>query len=364
MFTYHPTLIKHLVLQTPKALIGVLLVSVIFIWTSFELVPWKFLLIWSFFQVVFIYARFKNAQVLEFYLEKGDEQKLHKHIFYFSISLVYSALVWNAAVYLGIFYGPVNYEFATMIMIVGVVTAGSLSLASIFNSYKVFFMLMIAPQFLIMMSYSKDMAHLTVGLFLFIAMPLFFLLSKSIYRGQLENIEVHAELEESISKLHILSMIDSLTGAYNRRHFLDTSKKLISLAKRDKTELSLLMIDIDYFKSINDTYGHGFGDLVLVELVKEIQGMIRDSDILARIGGEEFAILLHKTSLDDARLIAEKIRLAIEAKIFSMDEIELRISSSIGVSTLSNQNNTIDILYNKADEKLYKAKRNGRNQVQ
>lgn len=363
MFNYHPSLIKHVVIQTPKALLGVILVSVIFCWTIYDFIPLELLAIWSFFQIIFIYLRFKNAQNLQYYLEKKDPEKLKEHVLYFSLYLVYSALVWNASVFLSILYGPPNYEFAIMLMIVGVVTAGSLSLASIFNSFALFFLLMIAPQFFIMMSYYEDTAHLTVGVFLFIAIPLFFLLSKSIYRGQLENIEIHTELENNVLKLHELSIRDALTNAYNRRHFLDTSKNLISLARRKPTEISLLMIDIDFFKNINDTHGHQFGDFVLVELVKEIQAMTRDSDILARVGGEEFALLLHHTSLSGAVLIAEKLRKAVEHHVFIFNNIELQITVSIGVSTLSDPDDTIDILYNRADEKLYKAKKNGRNQV-
>lgn len=121
------------------------------------------------------------------------------------------------------------------------------------------------------------------------------------------------------------------------------------------------MLDIDYFKKINDTYGHQAGDFVLINLVKEITSVMRESDTFARIGGEEFTVLLDNTSLDGAKIIAEKIRVMIENKHFIYNKATIDVTISIGISELNAQNASIDDLYKQADKQLYIAKQNGRN---
>jgi diguanylate cyclase (GGDEF)-like protein len=139
---------------------------------------------------------------------------------------------------------------------------------------------------------------------------------------------------------------------------------MIPYIKREKQPLVVLAIDIDKFKTINDTHGHHTGDVVLVEVTKTISHILRKSDIFGRIGGEEFAILLPNTSIDGAKLVAEKMRETIESlKLFSGENIPIPVTISIGISDMNyNDNCTEDILL-RADEALYKAKGNGRNQV-
>lgn len=156
-------------------------------------------------------------------------------------------------------------------------------------------------------------------------------------------------------------MIDELTNIYNRRYFFEISKELIALAAREQQAVSLIMLDIDYFKKINDTYGHQTGDFILRDLVKEIN--MRKSDVFARVGGEEFTILLSDTSLNGATIIAEKIRKTIENKSFTYNTISINLTISIGISELNEENTTIEDLYKKADKQLYIAKKNGRNRV-
>ncbi|WP_172658826.1 sensor domain-containing diguanylate cyclase [Halarcobacter ebronensis] len=170
------------------------------------------------------------------------------------------------------------------------------------------------------------------------------------------------ELEESKKRFEILANKDYLSDLYNRRALFEISDKLISLTKREKTEISLLLFDLDKFKNINDTYGHKIGDEVIKTFAKLLKEKRRKSDIAARIGGEEFAILLPTTKLKDAYNIAEKIRKETEQLQIEDNRLNINFTVSCGVVSLENETK-FDALLVKADKKLYEAKRAGRNRV-
>jgi len=160
-------------------------------------------------------------------------------------------------------------------------------------------------------------------------------------------------------QLHRLSTTDSLTGAYNRRMFVDLLEKELQRSQRYGTVFSLLMFDIDHFKSVNDQYGHDVGDRVLVEMVEVGRRIMRSTDVLARWGGEEFMVLLPQTDEDEALAMGERLRQAIAHHNFS--EVEV-LTVSVGVTSLR-QLDTIDSLLKRVDEALYAAKNAGRNRV-
>ncbi len=171
--------------------------------------------------------------------------------------------------------------------------------------------------------------------------------------------------ETAQEELKLLASTDPMTKLYNRRYFSKISEHIIDLAKRDKTLASVIMLDIDKFKNINDTYGHTIGDEVIVNLSVELQALTRNSDIICRYGGEEFVILLPETGDKGALAIAEKIREKIEALSLNIDEKEsLKYTVSIGVSEINvDEDLNIEASLNRADEALYKAKEDGRNRV-
>ncbi len=123
------------------------------------------------------------------------------------------------------------------------------------------------------------------------------------------------------------------------------------------------MIDIDHFKKINDTYGHQTGDDILIAISQKIQSMIRNNDLLARIGGEEFAILLPGSSRKEAKTVGEQICIAIERDPFVIKDEMITVTVSIGIAELDDADPTFDALYQKADSQLYEAKKLGRNRV-
>jgi len=156
------------------------------------------------------------------------------------------------------------------------------------------------------------------------------------------------------------SRYDALTKAMNKDFFNEIVGSKIVESKLYKHPLSIIMFDIDFFKKINDTYGHLVGDKVLSEVGNVVKKNTRKSEIFARVGGEEFAILLSDTSLDGAILVAEKLRVAIQNNRFAPVK---EVTCSFGV-TLLKDNDTIESFVKRADTALYKAKQNGRNRVE
>lgn len=159
-----------------------------------------------------------------------------------------------------------------------------------------------------------------------------------------------------------MAYTDPLTQTNNRASFNDSVKREMSLAVRHTKSLSLIFLDIDHFKAINDYHGHECGDITLSSVAKWIKESLRDSDAVFRFGGEEFVILLSETDLAGAELVAERIRNTIESHTLAHDMATINITASLGVSAL-HDNDTVDTFVKRADDAMYKAKKNGRNRV-
>ena len=157
---------------------------------------------------------------------------------------------------------------------------------------------------------------------------------------------------------------DGLTGLFNRAYFEEKLRQELKRHQRNGQKLSLLMLDIDYFKKINDTYGHLAGDFVLKQVAKLLQKNVRESDVVARYGGEEFVLLLPETDENSAWLLAERIRTKIEETYFGFQDKQINVTVSIGVTTLKPSPFTpIEKVIKEADQALYLAKKSGRNMV-
>jgi diguanylate cyclase (GGDEF)-like protein len=157
---------------------------------------------------------------------------------------------------------------------------------------------------------------------------------------------------------------DYLSGIFNRRAFFMIGEKLLNNNKRNKKPTSIIMIDIDKFKIINDEYGHAVGDTAIQHVARITKKNIRSSDVLARFGGEEFVILLSETNTDGAVTLAEKIRKKINETALSVKEQNIIISASFGVSASVLSDDALELLIQKADDRLYVAKESGRNKVE
>jgi diguanylate cyclase (GGDEF)-like protein len=165
----------------------------------------------------------------------------------------------------------------------------------------------------------------------------------------------HAVLLDQVTR-------DPLTGLGNRRAALEELQGRFDLSRRHRRPLAILMCDLDHFKQINDTLGHGAGDLVLEEFGRRIRDTLRATDLAGRIGGEEFLVIAPETDLEGARLLAERLRLAAAAQPFQVPRI-LRVTCSLGVAQRTYEDRDAGTLLARADRALYAAKRAGRNQV-
>lgn len=160
-------------------------------------------------------------------------------------------------------------------------------------------------------------------------------------------------------QMKALTLHDQMTGAYNRIFLNEYMTKLLDAKHRYGTPLSCILIDVDHFKSVNDTHGHLAGDRVLVELVRRLRDTVRSADIVARMGGEEFLIVLPQTTLDKALVVANKLRLAVEQTPIA----NLSITVSAGAAEIDDSE-TFESAFHRCDEALYRAKKSGRNKVE
>ena len=172
-----------------------------------------------------------------------------------------------------------------------------------------------------------------------------------------------SDLVRTADEMADLAMKDTLTGIYNRRHFMMDLESEWKRFRRYGRPLSLLLLDIDHFKSINDRYGHDVGDQVIIAVARLCQTKTRDSDVAARIGGEEFGILLPEADLDEARIAAERLRVAIAEQPVDTSSGPLTVTVSIGAAPAEASAAGVAELMKRADEALYAAKRGGRNRV-
>ena len=178
-------------------------------------------------------------------------------------------------------------------------------------------------------------------------------------------ITVHDVTEIAVYEKNLIEMNtrDSLTGVYNRKFFESQLRNELKRFKRGQRPFGLIMLDIDFFKKINDTYGHLCGDFVLKSLASSVLSTIRSTDIVARYGGEEFFCLLTETDIDSATHLAETLRMAVENKTFTFQNTPMQLTISLGVTAMHPEIQSSEALIKKADDALYEAKRTGRNKV-
>ena len=183
--------------------------------------------------------------------------------------------------------------------------------------------------------------------------PLFFI-------SQIQDISQRKQLESDLSRM---AREDELTKVFNRRYFYEIGNREVIRGNRFRESQALMMIDIDHFKRVNDTYGHETGDIVLRAMAEECGRSLRSVDVFGRLGGEEFAALLLNTDSEIARMLAERIRKRIEDFVVETPEGLIQFTISIGLVTFTESNLPLDALLKLADKALYTAKGSGRNKV-
>lgn len=175
-------------------------------------------------------------------------------------------------------------------------------------------------------------------------------------------------LKKALEEIKVLSITDALTGAFNRRYMLEYVEVELKRSKRYDHSFAFIMCDLDHFKSINDTYGHGTGDKVLIDFVKGLKEVIRDDlDLVFRYGGEEFAVVLPVTNISEAKILAERLRSHIEQREIKIKDKTIKITASFGVHGYEpgmSNDLTVKSIINIADKFMYRAKTNGRNRIE
>jgi len=191
-------------------------------------------------------------------------------------------------------------------------------------------------------------------------------MNKQLIQAKIHLENITKELEKKNRILDNLANLDGLTEVYNHRYFQNVLDQEINRSSRHTNPISVLLIDIDHFKKVNDTYGHQVGDFVLAEFSKTIQANIRRYDVLARYGGEEFVVILPETGTEDALLVGEKLRAIIEQTVFEDNREQYQVTASFGQACITpspEDTSAKNTLINQADQALYQAKEKGRNQV-
>lgn len=179
----------------------------------------------------------------------------------------------------------------------------------------------------------------------------------------LRKLEDLAGIVRDVLELRRIATQDHLTGALSRRQFMNQLEKEIARARRHKRSLSLIALDIDHFKSVNDVFGHAGGDAVLVKFVQCCRSALRAADFIGRLGGEEFGVVLPETSADAAMLVAEKLRKAVEGTPVEYSLQLIEVTTSLGVAEYVAGLDDSKLLLEVADAALYEAKRTGRNKA-
>lgn len=177
--------------------------------------------------------------------------------------------------------------------------------------------------------------------------------------------KANSELQEKQRELERLTRLDGLTGLFNRNTFVELSRRELERAQRQGSSTAILILDLDHFKRINDTWGHPAGDAVLRHVASVAVGAVRSTDLVGRLGGEEFIVLLPCTSTEAARKLAEKLRAKLQASPVMWQADSLQVTASIGLAaTTAIEKRDFEALYNAADKALYLAKTRGRNRVE
>lgn len=183
-------------------------------------------------------------------------------------------------------------------------------------------------------------------------------------RSQLKRKRYQDQLKDNFQKSLEMAVTDSLTGLYNRRYMTNHLATLVDEGAHSGKPLSLMILDIDYFKVVNDTHGHGAGDEVLKEFAKRISTNVRGIDLACRLGGEEFVVVMPDTDIETAMSIAQRLRSRVAERAFATDtDTMIDVTVSIGLAAACWPNDNPEALLERADQALYKAKRDGRNRV-
>ena len=211
-----------------------------------------------------------------------------------------------------------------------------------------------------LISIAAGTGFLTMMMALFIAYSIY---TYNLEQAKKENRRLEQMVAERTREIEILSNTDGLTGLWNRRYLEEILDRECQRAKRYGHDLTILMLDLDHFKHVNDTYGHRGGDEVLRESARRVKTVLRQTDFVGRYGGEEIVVVLTDTNRENALTVAEKIRRTIADTPVVYEGQQIPVTTSIGASSMASANESVHDILERADAALYHSKRDGRNRV-
>ena len=349
--------LRLLVQQSYLGLFVSLAVSLLLCWVLWDYSDTTTLLIWL--GVMFLSTLTRLYLYLVHFRPQQNTQEPLQHARPYVAALIASTLIWGVGALFIMPQGFLLGQVFTMFILIGM-AGGVLATYSAHRSTAIAGMLSILLPSTLWLYSQPDKLHLgmAIGATIFIVVTLrgAKILSDAMHR----NFHLGYELQQAYEEADTLSKTDSLTGISNRRSFFERGAQIISYCERNGLPLSAIVMDVDHFKRINDTHGHHFGDITLRQIGKILETEFRKSDVLGRLGGEEFAILLPDTTLDEAQELAEKLRHTIASTPITCQEKQMSITVSIGVASGAYELGT---LLPQADAAMYRAKTEGRNRT-
>ena len=187
--------------------------------------------------------------------------------------------------------------------------------------------------------------------------------SLSLRYSRLEHCKLQKQQDQMSRMLEKIAFVDDLTGVFNRRKIMELFESEFGRVKRYGSTLSVMMLDIDFFKHVNDKYGHDAGDCVLVEFAGRLKKLIRETDYVGRFGGEEFLVIMPETDLPGAVIVAERIKQTLDESSINIGATSIRVTASIGISKVRSEDEQKESSLKRADESLYMAKKAGRDTI-
>ncbi len=329
--------------------------------------------------IMVIVLLFRASISIAYYSRNRAHSPVSKWFYLYMSGTFLTGLAWGLTAVLLMPGANEIIVYASIVVIVGIATSAITSMGfnqTIYISYLTPIIVLISSHLIF---FRNQLTDLWLG-FSFIPFAFFLIAMARVYssnlnsarRLHLEKEQLVKQLQEKIEaqlqlekELRYLSTVDSLTGCANRHHFVNESQSAFNRFKRYNRGLSLIVIDLDHFKNINDQYGHKAGDKVLVEFSQLCLGMLRNVDLFARVGGEEFCLLLEETDKPHTIEIANRIREMVAQMVVEITQYKtIQITCSIGCSMAKESDANIDIAYIRADRALYHAKTNGRNKIE
>ncbi|HKB60074.1 MAG TPA: GGDEF domain-containing protein [Gallionellaceae bacterium] len=325
-------------------------------WVIIDYASTHSVLLWLGILLLTTLARLGLARL--YFRPSADAQQVRRRARPYLASLYASALIWGAGTVL-IMPNALPAHTITLCVLTGLAGA-ILASYSAYRPAAVGSMLMIMLPITLWLYSRQDKLHvsLAIGATIFIYVTLRG--AKILSHALMLNLLMGHELKQAHEVADRQAKTDALTGINNRRAFFELGEQIASYCERNALPLSAIMLDVDHFKRINDTKGHHFGDLTLRQIGALLAREFRKSDLVGRLGGEEFAVLLPDTALEHAHALAEKLRAVIAATPIALGDQQLQVTASLGVAVGEYR---LESLLPKADAAMYQAKTLGRNQT-